>query len=100
MFRGSKKITFGKISANFAQNSSSVEPVGTFGKFGKNEVPNNPVAIEALEDDVESKQMKEVMGISGFGKKAKSFNVEVRRRLFGKGIFYTVSFDVGNVGAS
>ncbi|GLV32263.1 uncharacterized protein CBL_11780 [Carabus blaptoides fortunei] len=76
MFRG-KKITFGKISANFGQNSKNDEPVESFGKFGKvAATPSKPVEIENLEDDLEHKEMKEIMGISGFGKKAKSFDVE------------------------
>lgn len=82
MFRG-KKITFGKISANFGQNSKNDEPVESFGKFGKATVtPSKPVEIENLEDDLEHKEMKEIMGISGFGKKAKSFDVEVRINIF------------------
>ncbi|XP_057661249.1 gastrulation defective protein 1 homolog [Diorhabda carinulata] len=65
-----KKISFGKISANFSQNSEKVEATGTFGTFGP------PKAIQSLEDDAESQQLKNVMGISAFGKKAKSFDIK------------------------
>lgn len=65
-----KKISFGKISANFSQNSDKIEATGTFGTFGP------PQAIQVLEDDTESQQMKNVMGISNFGKKAKSFDIK------------------------
>ncbi|KAJ8975507.1 hypothetical protein NQ317_010622 [Molorchus minor] len=65
-----KKITFGKISSNFGQNSTKIEPTGIIGTFGP------PKAIEALEDDTEGQQMKEVMGISSFGKKAKTFDIK------------------------
>lgn len=66
----SKKISFGKISANFGQNASKIEPTGSIGTFGP------PKAIEALEDDSEQQKMKNVMGISSFGKKAKSFDIK------------------------
>lgn len=66
-----KKIAFGKISVNFAQNAKVIESTDTIEKFG-------PKVIETLEeDDTESQQMKDVMGISSFGKKAKSFDVQV-----------------------
>ncbi|CAG9840345.1 unnamed protein product [Diabrotica balteata] len=65
-----KKITFGKISANFSQNSEKIEATGSFGTFGP------PKAIQALDDDTESQQLKNVMGISTFGKKAKSFDIK------------------------
>ncbi|XP_060520325.1 gastrulation defective protein 1 homolog [Cylas formicarius] len=64
-----KKITFGKISANFSEKSDKIEATGTIGTFGE------PKAMEILEDDKEAQQMKEVMGIMGFGKKAKSFDI-------------------------
>ncbi|KAG5880176.1 hypothetical protein JTB14_001666 [Gonioctena quinquepunctata] len=66
----SKKISFGKISANFGQNSAKVEVTGTIGTFGP------PKAIEALEDDNEGQQLEEVMGITTFGKKAKTFDIK------------------------
>lgn len=74
MNRG-KKITFGKISANFAENSKTIEPTGSIG-VKQVESTNIVQKIEALEDDDEHQQMKEVMGIASFGKKAKSFDVQ------------------------
>ncbi|CAG9855613.1 unnamed protein product [Phyllotreta striolata] len=66
-----KKISFGKISANFGHNAQNIEATGTFGTFGP------PQAIQALEDDTaESQQIKTVMGITNFGKKAKSFDIK------------------------
>ncbi|CAH1119828.1 unnamed protein product [Phaedon cochleariae] len=65
-----KKISFGKISTNFRQNSEKIEATGTIGTFGP------PKAIEVLDDDNESQQMKDVMGISTFGKKAKVFDIK------------------------
>ncbi|KAJ3663522.1 hypothetical protein Zmor_007776 [Zophobas morio] len=65
------KISFGKISANFGQNAEKIEPSGTIGTFGP------PKAMELLEDDSkEQEHIKEVMGITSFGKKAKSFDIQ------------------------
>ncbi|KAB0792312.1 hypothetical protein PPYR_14271 [Photinus pyralis] len=70
-----KKISFGKISTNFGQNATVVEATGGFGTFGP--TPTKPIQIENLEDDnYEHQQMKEVMGIANFGKKAKSFDIK------------------------
>lgn len=65
-----KKISFGKISPNFAQNSVHIKATGTIGTFGP------PKAIENIEDDGEGQRVKEVMGISTFGKKAKTFDIQ------------------------
>lgn len=65
-----KKITFGKISPNFAENSRHIKATGTIGVFGP------PKAIENIEDDGEGQKVKEVMGISTFGKKAKTFDIQ------------------------
>lgn len=65
-----KKISFGKISANFSQNAQKIEATGSIGTFGP------PKAIQVLEDDGEAQQIKDVMGISSFGKKAKSFDIQ------------------------
>lgn len=65
-----KKITFGKISPNFAENSVNIKATGTIGVFGP------PKEIENIEDDGEGQQVKEVMGISTFGKKAKTFDIQ------------------------
>ncbi|KRT81964.1 hypothetical protein AMK59_5053, partial [Oryctes borbonicus] len=70
----SKKIVFGKISANFAEKSTPIEATGAFGTFGTD--AQKSIQIEALEDDMEQHKMKEVMGITQFGKKAKSFNIK------------------------
>ncbi|KAH0810152.1 gastrulation defective protein 1 homolog [Tenebrio molitor] len=65
------KISFGKISANFGQNAEKIEASGSFGTFGP------PKAMELLEDDsIEQEQIKEVIGITSFGKKAKSFDIK------------------------
>lgn len=66
-----KKITIGKISKDFGKSAGSIEATGTIGTFGP------PKAIETLADDHETQEMKTVMGISGFGKKAKSFDIQV-----------------------
>ncbi|CAH0546369.1 unnamed protein product [Brassicogethes aeneus] len=66
----SKKISFGKISANFGQNSKPIEATGSIGTFGP------PKAIEVLEEDTEQQNLKNVMGIASFGKKAKSFDIK------------------------
>lgn len=65
-----KKISFGKISSNFGQNAEKIQATGTIGVFGP------PKAIEAVEDDTEAQEMKQVMGISSFGKKAKTFDIK------------------------
>nr|XP_022900679.1 gastrulation defective protein 1 homolog [Onthophagus taurus] len=70
----SKKIVFGKICANFVQNSSNIEATGSFGTFGPPAV--NSIQNESLEDDTELKKMKDVMGITTFGRKAKTFDVQ------------------------
>lgn len=70
-----KKISFGKISSNFGQNAAVIAASGKFGTFGP--TPSRPVQIENLEDDTEQQQIKEVMGITKFGKKAKTFDIQV-----------------------
>lgn len=77
-----KVISFGKISKDFGKSTqtsetSSEETVseGGFTKFGKQSFQSQ--AIEDLPDDTESKDLQDLMGISGFGKKAKSFDVQV-----------------------
>lgn len=70
-----KKIQFGKISVNFAEKSTPVEATGSITQV---ETPTK-VAIqnESLEDDKEHQEMEKMLGISSFGKKAKSFDVKV-----------------------
>lgn len=49
-----------------------------FGVFGKDEAKNSMnEAIEELADDLESQQVKDIMGISEFGRKAKTFDITV-----------------------
>lgn len=47
---------------------------GTFGKQEKNSLNN---AIEELADDLESQQVRDIMGITEFGRKAKIFDITV-----------------------
>lgn len=47
---------------------------GTFGRGEKNSLNN---AIEELADDLESQQVKDIMGITEFGRKAKIFDITV-----------------------
>lgn len=68
-----RKINFGKISVNFGQNASKIEATGSISTLDT----NNAIQGESVEDDAEQKQMKELMGIASFGKKAKSFDVQV-----------------------
>lgn len=68
-----RKINFGKISVNFAQNASKVEATGSITTLDT----SNVIQGESTEDDTEQKQMKELMGIASFGKKAKAFDVQV-----------------------
>ncbi|XP_066584432.1 gastrulation defective protein 1 homolog [Prorops nasuta] len=80
----SKKITFGNISKNLQTNKSepipqtSNEPSTGFGTFGKK--PDEKRVTEMLvirpEDEEESQNLEKIMGITSFGKKAKSFDVE------------------------
>lgn len=47
-----------------------------FGTFGKQEIENKyNEAIEEIAEDLESQHVKEVMGISEFGRKAKKFDI-------------------------
>ncbi|KAG5325114.1 GAD1 protein, partial [Pseudoatta argentina] len=76
-----KTITFGKISANldkltpeaFIETSSS-----GFGIFGKKREENYVKKMDEIrpEDEEETRSLQKLMGITGFGKKAKSFDVQ------------------------
>lgn len=76
-----KTITFGKISANldkltpeaYIETSSS-----GFGTFGKKREENNVKKMDEIrpEDEEETRSIQKLMGITGFGKKAKSFDVQ------------------------
>lgn len=76
-----KIITFGKISGNLekpaTETSVKVSSSG-FGTFGKKREENNVKKIEEIkpEDEEETQNMQKLMGITGFGKKAKSFDVQ------------------------
>lgn len=76
-----KIITFGKISGNLEKPATEtpVEVSGSgFGTFGKKREENNVKKIEEIkpEDEEEIQNMQKLMGITGFGKKAKSFDVQ------------------------
>ncbi|XP_070161144.1 gastrulation defective protein 1 homolog [Polyergus mexicanus] len=76
-----KIITFGKISANLEKpaTEASVETsTSGFGTFGKKREENNVKKMEEIkpEDEEEIQNMQKLMGITGFGKKAKSFDVQ------------------------
>ncbi|KAL6429311.1 hypothetical protein ACFW04_008191 [Cataglyphis niger] len=78
-----KIITFGKISASLekpateASVEASVSSSG-FGTFGKKREESNVKKMEEIkpEDEEEIQNMQKLMGITGFGKKAKSFDVQ------------------------
>lgn len=76
-----KKITFGKISLTKKSptdvDDSNVSTSG-FGKFGKKQPENNTNRITEIkpEDEEENRNLEKVMGMTGFGKKAKSFDVQ------------------------
>lgn len=58
---------------------ASVEASGSgFGTFGKKREENNVKKMEEIkpEDEEETRNMQTLMGITGFGKKAKSFDVQ------------------------
>lgn len=81
MNRQKKKIiSFGKFAlpSDHAKkendNLTSQIETGGFGTFSKEIV--NEHDINQLSDDLENQQLKSIMGIHGFGKKAKTFNIE------------------------
>lgn len=55
---------------------------GTFGKINSASTNTFDDKIEEIVEDLESQHVKEIMGISEFGKKAKSFDIGVSRQLF------------------
>lgn len=76
-----KIITFGKISTNLEKpaTEASVEVSSSgFGTFGKKREENNVKQMEEIrpEDEEETQNMQTMMGIAGFGKKAKWFDVQ------------------------
>lgn len=75
-----KTITFGKISASLnkpALEASETSSSG-FGTFGRKREETNVRKMEEIkpEDEEETQSMQKLMGIVGFGKKAKSFDVQ------------------------
>lgn len=80
----SKKISFGKINllkpkkSNDDENgTSSQTPVSSgFGTFGKISMDKEDSNINLISAELENQHVESVMGIKGFGKKAKTFNVE------------------------
>lgn len=82
------KITFGSIKLNINKpaeeektnqqeaeaNSSGFGTFGTFNKIAE-EKSNVRQAIEDIEDDLETEQIKNVMGFSGFERKSKNFDI-------------------------
>ncbi|XP_031621375.1 gastrulation defective protein 1 homolog [Contarinia nasturtii] len=82
------KITFGKIQlavkktekidADKEENQDdAATSTSGFGTFGKSEKEKNSlnIAIEELAEDLESQRVKEIMGITEFGRKAKTFDI-------------------------
>uniref|UniRef100_A0A336ML75 CSON003159 protein n=1 Tax=Culicoides sonorensis TaxID=179676 RepID=A0A336ML75_CULSO len=63
------KITFGKFRIPTEKPEENTEPsTSGFGKFSK--------AIDDIKDDLDSKEMEKAIGFSGFGKKAKQFDID------------------------
>ncbi|XP_076685589.1 gastrulation defective protein 1 homolog [Andrena cerasifolii] len=75
-----KVITFGKISKDLKREQPENTEVTSsgFGTFGKKLPETNVTKMNEIkpEDEEEAHNLKEVMGITGFGKKAKSFDVQ------------------------
>lgn len=76
-----KIITFGKISANLDKPApeTPVEASSSgFGIFGRKREESNVKKMDEIkpEDEEETQSMQKLMGITGFGKKAKSFDVQ------------------------
>uniref|UniRef100_A0A0C9QU76 CG5543_1 protein n=1 Tax=Fopius arisanus TaxID=64838 RepID=A0A0C9QU76_9HYME len=77
-----KSITFGKIGSSLPTPGAPAPslPVATsgFGKFGKKPPEKTATEIDEIrpEDDEESDSLRKIMGMTGFGKKAKAFDVQ------------------------
>ncbi|XP_044009108.1 gastrulation defective protein 1 homolog [Aphidius gifuensis] len=79
-------ITFGKIGAALKKKETDEKPendvstsgFGTFSSFGKKSIEKNSTDMSEIrpEDEEESDNVKKIMGITGFGKKAKIFDVQ------------------------
>ncbi|XP_015602153.1 gastrulation defective protein 1 homolog [Cephus cinctus] len=75
-----KKITFGKIGQGLiSQQELPEEPTTSgFGTFGQKPPEKNCNAMKEIrpEDEEEMQTLQKVMGMTGFGKKAKSFDIQ------------------------
>ncbi|XP_012218151.2 gastrulation defective protein 1 homolog [Linepithema humile] len=76
-----KIITFGKISADLNKSvpeTSAESSSSGFGTFGRKREENNVKKMDEIkpEDEEETQNIQKMMGITGFGKKAKSFDVQ------------------------
>ncbi|XP_053692867.1 gastrulation defective protein 1 homolog [Sabethes cyaneus] len=78
------KITFGKIQLKTTTTAASANDVpesstSGFGSFGRSEAPPETAGsssdIDRISSDLENSRMQELMGISGFGRKAKQFDI-------------------------
>lgn len=75
------KITFGKIALSIAKKpeepseASENEPeTSGFKKFGKDD---HSKKVDEVSEELEQQTLRDVMGITGFGKKAKVFDIKV-----------------------
>lgn len=77
------KITFGKIISlsgpknpeEPAEESKSEPEASGFKKFGKDE---HAKKVDEVSEELEQQSLKDIMGITEFGKKAKVFDIKVR----------------------
>uniref|UniRef100_A0A6V7M2I5 Uncharacterized protein n=1 Tax=Bracon brevicornis TaxID=1563983 RepID=A0A6V7M2I5_9HYME len=89
-----KTITFGKIGTSLnkepqtggGDNPTELPSTSGFGVFGKKIREEKSVEINEIrpEDEEETESLKKVMGMTGFGKKAKSFDVQEMMENFNK----------------
>lgn len=65
------------FSDSIDNNLKTISGFGTFSKNEEQEKNKFNVEIEELGDDLENEEVKNVMGISEFGRKAKVFDIAV-----------------------
>lgn len=84
-------MIFFDSNENITSKFLFLEGFGTFNTFGKNNKKKKSfsIAIEEIADDLESQHVQEIMGISEFGRKAKSFCIQVRTNLKFNSNFFT-----------